>query len=224
MNGPHQDPDTTRPRGLTREAIDVRFKRDLVWMTVRHPQVTASRLTSSVQTVSRLRPGVRLLIDARPVDGARPRSFRPGPRAWSEQVAVPVGVRVAILLNRRDLDLPVHARTRTGSLASVAAFTRLRDALRWLRAGDRRLAPAMAAPLELGAIKDLLYRFAQARRNAPREQLRSELGELYRILCAQGQQLDLDPERAMALYRAQTAKRRPRLVHTMRGTKRGTRL
>jgi hypothetical protein len=224
MSGSHQDPDTTRPRGLTREAIDVRFKRNLVWMTVRDRRMTATRLTPSVQTISRLMPRARLLIDARPVDAARPHRLRLGPQAWSAQVAVPDGVRVAILCNHRDLDLPVHARMRRGALANAAAFTRLRDALRWLRSGDLTSAPADAAPLELGAIKELLYRFAQARRNAPREQLRSELGELYRFLCDQAEQMGLDPERAMALYRAEAAKRRPRLVHTVRVTKRGTRL
>jgi hypothetical protein len=191
-------------------------------MTVRDPRVTATRLTSSVQTISRLMPRVRLLIDGRPVDVLRPHRLRAATQAWSAQVVVPAGVRVAILLNRCNLDLPVVAQARPGSLASAAAFTRLRDALRWLRSGDLKPAPAIAAPLRLGAIKELLYRFAQTGRNTPREQLRSELGELYRFLCDQAEQMGLDPERAMALYRAEAAKRRPRLVHTVRGTKRGT--
>jgi hypothetical protein len=223
MSGPYRDPDTTRPRDLRRASINVEFKRDLAWLTVRDPHVTATRLSFSVQTISCLRPCARLLIDARPVDAARTHRLRPGPQTWSEQVAVPAGVRVAILFNRRDLDLPVHARTRPGSVSSAAAFTLLRDALRWLRADNLTSAPATAGSLQLGAIKDLLYRFAQARRNAPREQVGSELRELYRFLCDQAQQIGIDPERAMALYRAEAAKRRPRLVHSEGGIENPTR-
>jgi hypothetical protein len=72
---------------------------------------------------------------------------------------------------------------------------------------------AATEPLQLGAIKELLQRFAHARLDLSREKPASELRELYRFLCEQARQHAIDPESALELYRASAAKRRPRLVH-----------
>ena len=68
------------------------------------------------------------------------------------------------------------------------------------------------AALQLGAMKDLLQLFVLARRDLPKEHFSRELRRLYGFLCWQARHGGIDPERALEQYRADAAKRRPRLV------------
>jgi uncharacterized protein YbaP (TraB family) len=71
---------------------------------------------------------------------------------------------------------------------------------------------ATSAPLQLGAIKELLQRFIRARQDAPVEQTEMELRELYSFLCRQAQNAGMDPARLIESYQADAAKRQPKPV------------
>jgi hypothetical protein len=53
-----------------------------------------------------------------------------------------------------------------------------------------------------------------SRRDTDRAQLAADLGELYRFLLDQAEQMGIDPQRAIDLNRARAARWRPRLVHS----------
>jgi hypothetical protein len=110
----------------------------------------------------------------------------------------------------REKPTKMAAQPSPGLRLTPTAPASLRAAARPSPAG--KLESAKAAPLQLGAIKELLQSFIHARQDAPSEKTELELRELYRFLCRQAQKAGIDPVRAMELYRAEAAKRQPKLV------------
>jgi hypothetical protein len=88
----------------------------------------------------------------------------------------------------------------------------LRATARPSPAGSIEFAPA--APMQLGAIKELMQSFIRARQSAPTAKTELELRELYRFVCRQAQKAGIDPVRAMELHRAAAATRQPKLVRS----------
>jgi hypothetical protein len=109
----------------------------------------------------------------------------------------------------RETPKAMTARTGAGSNAASITLNKSHATAPCLTATNQIGASTSTDPMQLGAIKEVLHQFAAARRDIPKEQLSLELRELYRFLCRQAQLSGVDPLRAMELYRAEAAKRRP---------------
>jgi len=195
-------------------AIDLKFNRGLVWATLRSegPMSVSEPLNARVQAFARLVSCWRILIDCRELGAAG--SAADWQQTLLGQLRLPEGARAAMVFD--DVRAVNLAQLRTTLIygQTTAVFTELRAAVRWLRAVDAPPLARRREPLPLGAIKELLHQFARARRDTDRAQLAADLGELYRFLLDQAEQMGIDPQRAIDLNRARAARWRPRLVHS----------
>jgi len=198
-----------------KSAFDLKFNRGLVWATLHCPVVQqgSEPLNTRVQAFARLVSCWRILIDCRKLGATAVTEAPDWHQTLLGQLRLPEGSRAALVFDDTRAVNMAQLRTRLVRGQTTAVFTELRAAVRWLRAVDAPLT-RRRQPLPLGAIKELLHQYAHARRDGDREQLGSDLADLYRFLLEQADQMGIDPQRAIELNRARAARWRPRLVHS----------
>jgi hypothetical protein len=198
------------------KAIELKFNRGVVWATLHGTaaQTVSEPLSSRVQAFACLVSCWRILIDCRNFgaqDGVLSRDWQ---QTLLGQLRLPEGARAALVFeDGRDAEFQ-QLRESLSIGQTTAVFTDLRAAVRWLRGVDAQPLARRRKALPLGAIKELLHQFARSRCDTDKAQLAAELGDLYRYLLEQAEQMGIDPQRAIDLNRARAARWRPRLVHS----------
>ncbi len=201
-----------------KNAVNLTFNGSLVWATLRDPLALehggAETLSFGAQEFARLVSCRRILIDCRKLD----LSGTPIAPDWQQtllrQLGLPEDARAALVVDRLRVADVEQLRASVMHGPTTAVFTNLRAAGRWLRAVEAQPLVHPRKALPLGAIKELLYQFVLARRDADKTQLAVELGELYRFLLDQAEHMGIDPQLAIELYRSNAAQRRLKLVHS----------
>jgi hypothetical protein len=200
------------------DAVNLKFNGSLVWATLRDPLALehggVESLSFNAREFARLGSCRRILIDCRKLDLNRAQIAPDWQQTLLRQFGLPQEARAALVFDRCGVAEVERLRAAVTHGPTIAVFTNLRAAGRWLRAVDAQPLAHRRKALPLGVIKELLHQFVLARRDADRTQLAVDLGALYRFLLDQAEHMGIDPQLAIELYRSNAAQRRPKLVHS----------